>query len=59
MGMTLEHQLQVFSGREEVADLVADYRKYNRERHDELVGSFLMSRKCSANSMTGGLRLAW
>ncbi|MEK5161458.1 pyrophosphatase PpaX [Paenibacillus sp. FSL R5-0527] len=40
MGMTLEHQLQVFSGREEVADLVADYRKYNRERHDELVGEF-------------------
>lgn len=40
MGMTLEHQLQIFSGREDVAELVADYRKYNRERHDELIRDF-------------------
>lgn len=40
MGQTLEHQLQVFSGRDDVADLVADYRKYNRERHDELIREF-------------------
>ncbi|MCK8489620.1 pyrophosphatase PpaX [Paenibacillus sp. MBLB2552] len=40
MGMTLEHQLQIFSGRQDVADLVADYRKYNRERHDELIRDF-------------------
>ncbi|WP_068784442.1 pyrophosphatase PpaX [Paenibacillus phocaensis] len=40
MGMTLEHQLQIFSGRQEVADLVADYRRYNRERHDELIREF-------------------
>ncbi|MGG6313315.1 pyrophosphatase PpaX [Paenibacillus macerans] len=40
MGLTLEHQLRTFSGREEVADLVADYRKYNRERHDELIREF-------------------
>lgn len=40
MGQTLEHQLQVFSGREDVADLVADYRKYNRKRHDELIREF-------------------
>jgi len=40
MGMTLEHQLRIFSGREDVADLVADYRKYNRARHDELIRDF-------------------
>ncbi|WP_059048781.1 pyrophosphatase PpaX [Paenibacillus senegalimassiliensis] len=40
MGTTLEHQLQTFSGQEDVAALVADYRKYNRERHDELIDEF-------------------
>ncbi|MFD1175236.1 pyrophosphatase PpaX [Paenibacillus puldeungensis] len=40
MGLTLEYQLQTFSGKKDVAELVVDYRKYNRERHDELVQEF-------------------
>lgn len=40
MGTTLEHQLHTFSGREDVAAMVADYRAYSRERHDELIAEF-------------------
>ncbi|WP_018751883.1 pyrophosphatase PpaX [Paenibacillus sanguinis] len=40
MGTTLEHQLRTFSGQENVDALVADYRTYNRKRHDELIAEF-------------------
>ncbi|WMT41131.1 pyrophosphatase PpaX [Paenibacillus sp. D2_2] len=40
MGMTLEEQLQIFSGQEDVAHMVKEYRSYNNERHDELVREF-------------------
>lgn len=40
MGMTLEEQLQIFSGKEEVSHLVKEYRTYNNEHHDELVQEF-------------------
>lgn len=40
MGLTLEQQMQTFSGREEVADLVADYRTYNNLHHDTLIREF-------------------
>lgn len=40
MGLTLEQQMQTFSGREEVTDLVADYRTYNNLHHDTLIREF-------------------
>lgn len=40
MGGPLEDQMRHFSGRDDVADLVRLYRKYNGERHDEMVALF-------------------
>lgn len=40
MGLTLKHQLQLFSGREEVDDLTKAYRSYNLSKHDEMVTLF-------------------
>lgn len=40
MGLTLEQQMQTFSGREEVTELVADYRTYNNLHHDTLIREF-------------------
>lgn len=40
MGATLEAQLRIFSGREDVTDLVKDYRTYNNAHHDEMVRQF-------------------
>ncbi|MBB6735372.1 pyrophosphatase PpaX [Cohnella zeiphila] len=40
MGMTLVYQMQQFSGREQVEDLVRAYREYNLRRHDEMVTLF-------------------
>lgn len=40
MGTTLESQLRTFSGREDVSELVKDYRRYNNAHHDEMVKEF-------------------
>lgn len=40
MGLTLKHQLQLFSGRDEVDDLMKAYRAYNLSKHDEMVTLF-------------------
>ncbi|WP_058301026.1 pyrophosphatase PpaX [Gorillibacterium timonense] len=40
MGLPLGEQLQLFSGQEDVRDLVLAYREYNLKRHDELVRKF-------------------
>lgn len=40
MGLTLKDQFQIFSGREEVDDLMRIYRTYNLSRHDEMVTLF-------------------
>ncbi|MNK71258.1 Pyrophosphatase PpaX [compost metagenome] len=40
MGLTLEQQLRQFTGREDVAELVTDYRAYNMLHHDALVREF-------------------
>lgn len=40
MGKPLGEQLQLFSGREDVADLVLAYREYNLRMHDELIRKF-------------------
>ncbi|MBP2001404.1 pyrophosphatase PpaX [Paenibacillus shirakamiensis] len=40
MGMTLQQQLQQFSGRSDVEDLVTEYRSYSSSRHDDMVQPF-------------------
>lgn len=40
MGLTLTDQMKQFSGRDEVADLIAVYREVNLRLHDELVKPF-------------------
>jgi len=40
MGLTLKEQMQRFSGRENVEDLIRAYREYNLRRHDEMVAPF-------------------
>lgn len=40
MGLTLKHQLQLFSGREDVDDLMKAYREYNLRKHDDMVSLF-------------------
>ncbi|WP_055105469.1 pyrophosphatase PpaX [Paenibacillus ihumii] len=40
MGMTLEQQFQAFSGWENVAELVTDYRSFNTMHHDTMVKGF-------------------
>lgn len=57
MGLTLEYQLQTFSGIEDVTELVADYRKYNRERHDELVKEFPYVKEVIAKLHEHGIKL--
>lgn len=57
MGTTLEHQLQTFSGRHEVADLVADYREYNYAHHDELIAEFPRVREVISTLHAKGITL--
>ncbi|MFE4714710.1 pyrophosphatase PpaX [Paenibacillus sp. NPDC056722] len=40
MGTTLQHQMRVFSGLEDISGLEASYRSYNYEHHDALIRSF-------------------
>ncbi|MFD3262171.1 pyrophosphatase PpaX [Paenibacillus lentus] len=40
MGMTLEQQFQAFSGWQDVAELVTDYRSFNTVHHDTMVKGF-------------------
>jgi pyrophosphatase PpaX len=40
MGTTLQHQMRVFSGLEDVSILEQAYRSYNYEHHDVLIRSF-------------------
>ncbi|MNW39498.1 Pyrophosphatase PpaX [compost metagenome] len=40
MGMTLEQQFRVFSGKEDVAELIKDYRTYNNAQHDAMAREF-------------------
>ncbi|MGF7049417.1 pyrophosphatase PpaX [Paenibacillus sp. DS2015] len=40
MGLTLERQLQIFSGHDDVTPLIQSYRSYNDIHHDEMVQPF-------------------
>lgn len=57
MGMTLEQQLQIFSGRQEVEDLVADYREFNYAHHDSMVAEFPRVREVISTLHAEGIRL--
>lgn len=57
MGLTLEQQLRTFSGREDVADLVLDYRTYNREHHDAMVAEFPKVKQVIQTLYAKGIRM--
>ncbi|MDT8977946.1 pyrophosphatase PpaX [Paenibacillus sp. chi10] len=57
MGLTLEEQLRIFTGQDQVDELVAAYRKYNLERHDELVREFPYVKKVMADLHASGIQL--
>ena len=57
MGMPLEHQLRLFSGREQVEDLIAAYRAFNLREHDAYVKPFPLVGEVLAELRRGGLRL--
>lgn len=57
MGLTLEEQLRIFTGQDQVDELVAAYRKYNLERHDELVREFPYVKEVMADLHASGIQL--
>lgn len=57
MGRPLVEQMQYFSGRTEVEDLVQKYRAFNVGRHDELVTEFPGVRETIARLHAGGIKL--
>ncbi|MGZ9586944.1 pyrophosphatase PpaX [Paenibacillus marinisediminis] len=57
MGLTLEEQLQGFAKREDVSDLITAYRKYNLERHDEMVKPFPYVVEVLQNLRDAGIQL--
>ncbi|MCZ8522179.1 MULTISPECIES: pyrophosphatase PpaX [Paenibacillus] len=57
MGRPLVEQMVFFSGREQVDDLVAKYRLYNLNRHDELVQEFPKVRETLAKLHAAGIQM--
>lgn len=57
MGRPLIDQMRYFSGREEVADLIAKYRTYNVARHDEFVIAFPYVAETLAQLKAAGMKL--
>lgn len=57
MGRPLVEQMQFFSGRDIVDDLVQKYRKYNLEHHDRLVKEFPHVRETIQKLHQAGIRL--
>ncbi|MFH5187448.1 pyrophosphatase PpaX [Paenibacillus sp. TAB 01] len=57
MGRPLVEQMQYFTGRTEVEDLVQKYRAFNVGRHDELVTEFPGVRETIAQLHTAGIKL--
>lgn len=57
MGLTLEEQLRIFTGQDQVDELVAAYRNYNLERHDELVREFPYVKEVMADLHASGIQL--
>ncbi|MCM3339428.1 pyrophosphatase PpaX [Paenibacillus sp. MER TA 81-3] len=57
MGLPLDHQIRIFTGMEQVDDLVEAYREYNIARHDELVREFPHVTEVIAALHRHGIRL--
>lgn len=57
MGRPLVEQMQFFTGRTEVEDLVQKYRAFNIERHDELVTEFPRVKETVAELHAAGIKL--
>ncbi|CAI6071440.1 pyrophosphatase PpaX [Cohnella sp. JJ-181] len=57
MGQTLISQLQQFSGREQVDDLIAGYREYNLKHHDDMVSLFPGVIEVIPELKRGGIKL--
>jgi pyrophosphatase PpaX len=57
MGRPLAEQLSMFSGREQVDDLMRKYREFNIAKHDELVREFPHVKEVFAELRRRGLRL--
>lgn len=56
MGLTLEEQIRIFTGQDQVDELVAAYREYNVTRHDELVREFPYVKEVMANLHASGIQ---
>ncbi|MFC0211876.1 pyrophosphatase PpaX [Paenibacillus chartarius] len=57
MGRPLTEQMVMFSGREDVEDIVKKYRSFNVSKHDELVREFPHVREVMAELRSRGLRM--
>ncbi|CAG7650373.1 pyrophosphatase PpaX [Paenibacillus allorhizosphaerae] len=57
MGRPLVEQMVYFSGRQQVDDLVMKYRKFNVEKHDELVKQFPHVKETLAKLHAAGVKL--
>ncbi|TVY10318.1 pyrophosphatase PpaX [Paenibacillus cremeus] len=57
MGRPLVEQMVYFSGRQQVDDLVQKYRKFNVDKHDELVREFPYVRETLAQLHAAGVKL--
>ncbi len=57
MGQPLAVQMRLFSGRDDVSDLIRVYREYNLTHHDEMVELFPGVAETVASLKAGGVRL--
>jgi pyrophosphatase PpaX len=57
MGRPLVEQMRLFSGKDEVDDIILKYRKFNIERHDEFVVEFPFVRETLAKLHAAGIKL--
>ncbi|QHT58891.1 pyrophosphatase PpaX [Paenibacillus lycopersici] len=57
MGLPLAEQFRLFSGREQVEDLVAAYREVNLQLHDEYVKAFPYVKDVFARLHEAGIRI--
>jgi pyrophosphatase PpaX len=57
MGRPLVEQMRLFSGKQEVEDLILKYRKFNIEKHDEFVIAFPHVRETLAKLHAAGIKL--
>src|SRR5690606_31224933 len=56
MGLPLEQQFQTFTGLDEVQDLIAEYRKFNYEAHDDYVKPFPYVKEVLTTLRENGIR---